>query len=95
MQCNLASAGLTFRVSAAPDRLEVGQVGVLKFGGGEGVVPLQPLDAPFGDSVGPSLAARLTFRQVRGSGALNQKPAAVSAPCSLPCTAHCRTRRPP
>eukprot|EP00198_Chlamydomonas_reinhardtii_P014222 XP_001703559.1 predicted protein [Chlamydomonas reinhardtii] len=43
--------------------LEVGQVGVLKFGGGEGVVPLQPLDAPFGDSVGPSLAARLTFRQ--------------------------------
>lgn len=38
-------------------------MGVLKFGGGEGVVPLHPLDAAFSDSVGPSLAARLTFRQ--------------------------------
>lgn len=49
--------------SLTPPRLEVGQVGVLKFGGGEGVVPLHPLDAPFSDAVGPSLAARLTFRQ--------------------------------
>ncbi len=36
---------------------------MLKFGGGEGVVPLHPLDAPFSDNVGPSLAARLTFQQ--------------------------------
>ncbi|KAG2499138.1 hypothetical protein HYH03_002721 [Edaphochlamys debaryana] len=47
----------------AMSRLEVGQVGVIKFGGGEGVVPLHPLGAPFSDSVGPSLAARLTFKQ--------------------------------
>lgn len=38
-------------------------MGVLKFGGGEGVVPLHALDAPFSDAVGPGLAARLTFRQ--------------------------------
>ncbi|GIL72549.1 hypothetical protein Vretifemale_2893, partial [Volvox reticuliferus] len=50
-------------ICKAMSRLEVGQVGVLKFGGGEGVVPLHPLDAPFNDNVGPSLAARLTFRQ--------------------------------
>ncbi|GLI68780.1 hypothetical protein VaNZ11_013272, partial [Volvox africanus] len=50
-------------ICKAMSRLEVGQVGVLKFGGGEGVVPLHPLDTPFNDNVGPSLAARLTFRQ--------------------------------
>ncbi|EFJ44763.1 hypothetical protein VOLCADRAFT_121252, partial [Volvox carteri f. nagariensis] len=37
-------------ICKAMSRLEVGQVGVLKFGGGEGVVPLHLLDAPFNDS---------------------------------------------
>lgn len=45
----------------AMSRLEVGQVGVLKFGGADGVVPLQPLDAPLSDAVGARLAASLRF----------------------------------
>jgi midasin len=49
-------------ITKAMSRLEVGQVGVLKFGGADGVVPLHPLDAPFSDSVGPRLAASLRFQ---------------------------------
>lgn len=40
----------------------MGQVGVIKFGGAEGVVPLQDLDTPFSDAVGPRLAASLRFQ---------------------------------
>lgn len=50
-------------ICRAMSRLEVGQVGVVKFGGQEGVVPLQPLDAPFTDEVGPRMAAQLRFAQ--------------------------------
>ncbi len=49
-------------ITKAMSRLEVGQVGVIKFGGADGVVPLQPLDAPFSDSVGPRLATALRFQ---------------------------------
>eukprot|EP00798_Chlamydomonas_sp_ICE-L_P024875 gene24875-10536_t len=44
-------------------RLEVGQVGVIKFGGSDGVVPLQSLDTPFSDAVGPKLVGSLRFAQ--------------------------------
>lgn len=44
-------------------RLEVGEVGVLSFGGGDGVRPLHLLGSPLGEEVGPRLVAGLTFRQ--------------------------------
>ncbi|KAG1668462.1 hypothetical protein FOA52_005235 [Chlamydomonas sp. UWO 241] len=49
-------------ITKSMSRLEVGQVGVLKFGGADGVVPLQALDAPFSDAVGPRLASSLRFQ---------------------------------
>ncbi len=48
-------------------------MGVLKFGGPDGVVPLQPLDVPFGDSVGPRLAASLRFQ---GESTITDAPVA-------------------
>ncbi len=47
----------------AMSRLEVGEIGVVSFGGSSGARPLQPLDAPFSDAVGPSLVGALRFDQ--------------------------------
>ncbi len=49
-------------------RLEVGQIGVLKFGGPHGAVPLHALTSPFSDADGPGIMSRLRFDQVRGWG---------------------------
>lgn len=43
----------------------MGQIGVIKFGGPEGAVPLHPLDQPFTDAAGPGIMAQLRFKQVR------------------------------
>lgn len=51
-------------LGAAPCRLEVGQIGVLKFGGPQGAVPLHPLTTPFTDSAGPGVMSALRFDQV-------------------------------
>jgi hypothetical protein len=45
-------------------RLEVGQIGVLKFGGPEGAVPLHPLTTPFTDAAGPGIMSGLRFDKV-------------------------------
>jgi len=50
-------------ISRALSRLEVGELGVLSFGGAGGVRPLQPLEAPFTDAVGPGLVSALRFDQ--------------------------------
>lgn len=50
-------------ISKALSRLEVGELGVLAFGGASGVRPLLPLDAPFSDAVGPRLAGALQFQE--------------------------------
>ncbi|GFH30001.1 VWFA domain-containing protein, partial [Haematococcus lacustris] len=47
----------------ALSRLEVGQIGVLKFGGPEGAVPLHGLATPFTDAAGPGIMANLRFKQ--------------------------------
>ncbi|KAF5842824.1 hypothetical protein DUNSADRAFT_4708 [Dunaliella salina] len=44
-------------------RLEVGQIGVLKFGGPEGAVPLHSLSQPFSDAAGPGIMSALRFDQ--------------------------------
>ena len=45
-------------------RLEVGDVGLVSFGGGRGVVPLHPLTQPFTDADGPGIMSALRFDQV-------------------------------
>jgi midasin len=48
----------------AMSRLEVGELGVISYGGGGGgVVPLQPLDATFSDAAGPAIMSALRFDQ--------------------------------
>ncbi|KAK9833665.1 hypothetical protein WJX74_002204 [Apatococcus lobatus] len=44
-------------------RLEVGDVGLVSFGGGRGVVPLHPLTRPFTDADGPGMMSALRFDQ--------------------------------
>ncbi len=45
--------------------LEVGQLGVLRFGGTDHVRVLHALDAPFSDAHGPGILSSLRFDQVR------------------------------
>ena len=45
-------------------RLEVGQLGVLRFGGTDHVRLLHALDAPFTDANGPAVLSALRFDQV-------------------------------
>ncbi len=45
-------------------RLEVGQLGVLRFGGTDHVRVLHALDAPFSDAHGPNILSSLRFDQV-------------------------------
>lgn len=47
----------------AMSRLEVGELGVISYGGGGGVQPLQPLEVPFTDAAGPGIMSALRFDQ--------------------------------
>eukprot|EP00983_Pelagomonas_calceolata_P029212 915813-Pelagomonas_calceolata.AAC.1 len=47
---------------------QVGQIGVLKFGGPEGAVPLHSLSQPFSDAAGPGIMSSLRFDQVCDGG---------------------------
>jgi midasin len=47
----------------AMSRLEVGELGVVSYGGGGGVQPLQPLEVPFTDAAGPGIMSALKFDQ--------------------------------
>jgi midasin (ATPase involved in ribosome maturation) len=51
--------------SNIPHATQVGQIGVLKFGGPEGAVPLHSLTHPFSDAAGPGIMSGLSFDQVR------------------------------
>lgn len=50
-------------ISRALGRLEVGEVGVVKFGGAGAVQQIHPLDKPFTDEDGPRVLAQLKFDQ--------------------------------
>ncbi|KAF6262490.1 hypothetical protein COO60DRAFT_1699221 [Scenedesmus sp. NREL 46B-D3] len=47
----------------AMSRLEVGELGVVSYGGGGGVRPLQPLEVAFSDAAGPGIMSALKFDQ--------------------------------
>lgn len=47
----------------AMSRLEVGELGVISYGGAGGVQPLQPLEVPFTDAAGPGIMSALRFDQ--------------------------------
>ena len=51
-------------LTRALTRLDVGQVGVLRFGGTDHVRPLHDLERPFTDAAGPGILANLRFDQV-------------------------------
>lgn len=61
--CGGVALEATTLLCKAMSRLEVGQIGVLKFGGSEGAVPLHPLGTPFSDAAGPGIMAGLRFNQ--------------------------------
>jgi midasin len=50
-------------LTTAMSRLDVGEVGVLSYGGGGGVHALAPLGTPFSDSAGPAIMSALRFDQ--------------------------------
>lgn len=51
-------------LAKALSRLEVGSLGILRFGGPGGVRQLHPLDRPFTDADGPAVLSQLRFDQV-------------------------------
>jgi midasin len=67
--CGAFALEATALLCKALSRLEVGELGVVAFGGTSsgsssgGVTPLQPLEVPFTDAAGPGLMAALRFDQ--------------------------------
>ncbi len=52
-------------ICRAMARLEVGEMGVVSYGGSNSILPLHPLERPFTDANGPSIMAQMKFDQVR------------------------------
>lgn len=63
--CGVFALEAVTLLTRALTRLEVGQVGVLRFGGTDHVRPLHDLDRPFSDAAGPGILSNLRFDQVR------------------------------
>ena len=51
-------------ICQAMAQLEVGQMGVVSYGGSNSILPLRPLEKPFTDADGPGIMAQMTFAQV-------------------------------
>lgn len=64
-------------ICRAMARLEVGEMGVVSYGGSNSILPLHPLEKPFTDADGPGIMAQMRFSQVR------------SSPSSSYCAMHC------
>ena len=62
-QCGALALEALTCIARAMSRLEVGELGVLSFGGaaGRGVRTLHPLGAPFSDAAGPALVSAFSF----------------------------------
>lgn len=52
-------------ICRAMARLEVGEMGVVSYGGSNSILPLHPLEKPFTDADGPGIMAQMRFSQVR------------------------------
>ena len=62
-------------LSRALARLEVGELGVVSFGGSAGVQPLHPLGTAFTDSDGMRVMGQMRFDQVGQAGTLRRRHA--------------------
>ena len=62
--CGVFALEAVTLLTRALTRLEVGQVGVLRFGGTDHVRPLHDLNTPFSDAAGPNIISNLRFDQV-------------------------------
>ena len=51
-------------ICRAMARLEVGEMGVVSYGGSNSILPLHPLEKPFSDANGPAIMAQMKFDQV-------------------------------
>ena len=51
-------------ICRAMARLEVGEMGVVSYGGSNSILPLHPLEKPFTDAHGPGIMAQMKFSQV-------------------------------
>lgn len=51
-------------ICRAMARLEVGEMGVVSYGGSNSILPLHPLEKPFTDADGPGIMAQMKFSQV-------------------------------
>ena len=65
-------------LSRALARLEVGELGVVSFGGSAGVQPLHTLGTAFTDSDGMRVMGQMRFDQVGHAEALHRRHAACS-----------------
>ena len=72
--CGVFALEAVTLLTRALTRLEVGQVGVLRFGGTDHVRPLHDLDTPFSDTAGPGILSNLRFDQVRLSASSLLQP---------------------
>ena len=52
-------------ICRAMARLEVGEMGVVSYGGSNSILPLHPLEKPFTDANGPGIMAQMKFDQVQ------------------------------
>ena len=66
--CGGAACQATVLLARALTRLEVGSLGIVRFGGGAPPAELHPLGQPFTDAQGPGVLAGLRFDQVRLQG---------------------------
>ena len=51
-------------ICRAMARLEVGEMGVVSYGGSNSMTPLHPLEKPFTDADGAGIMAQMKFAQV-------------------------------
>lgn len=65
-------------ICRAMARLEVGEMGVVSYGGSNSILPLHPLEQPFTDANGPGIMAQMKFDQVH----LSSKPHFLPDSCN-------------
>ena len=68
--CAGAACEATVLLARALTRLEVGSLGIVRFGGATPPGELHPLGMPFTEAQGPSVLAGLRFDQVRAAKGL-------------------------
>ena len=73
-------------ICRAMARLEVGEMGVVSYGGSNSILPLHPLEKPFTDADGPGIMAQMKFSQVPSTVFFH--PSVLLATIILCCKGH-------